>query len=65
MPKNFAKTILDARNIANNPGRTVEELQEQVKKLAQAIQDIARFLDDDLAGHILHEIDRKNRFRSS
>jgi len=64
MPKKFARTISDTRNIANSPGRTVEELQEQVKRLAQAIQDIARFLDDDLAGNILQEIKRKDRLRS-
>lgn len=64
MPKKFITTISTVKSIANNPGKTVEELQEQVKDLAQAIQDIARFLDDDLTGHILHEIDRKNRLRS-
>ncbi len=64
MSKNFPIAASLLRNVAENPGSSIEELQEQVKTLAQIMADVVQFLDNDLAGKIVADISRKEGLRS-
>lgn len=57
-------TAMDLESIAENPGQTIEELQKQVKFLAQTLRGVVSFINDDLAGHVVKELERAKRFSS-
>ena len=65
MNKHFIAAEPRLRQIVDNPGKTVEELQEQVKTLASIITSVTKFIDGDLAEQIMNDLETKERLRSS
>lgn len=54
----------ELKNIYNNPGSSIEELQDSTKKLADTLATVVAFLNDDLAKSILQDLENKHKMRS-
>lgn len=59
--KRFMHLRPDLQQIIDNPGTTVEDLQEKVKKLALTLQQVTDFLDGDLVNHVFTEAERTHK----
>lgn len=55
---------IELRNIFDNPGNSIEELQMQVKTIASTLCAVVNFINDDLPGHVAKELVDAHRRRS-
>ena len=51
-------------DIATNPGSTVEELQRNVKTISGILYSVVEFLNNDLSGKLMKELEQKYKGRS-
>jgi len=64
MRKPFFGLEMDLNAIAEKPGNTVEELRGQVQTLARTLRGVVEFLNNDIANHVVEELERTKRFSS-
>lgn len=51
-------------DITKNPGSTVEELQRDVKNISGILHQVVEFLNNDLSGKLMKELEQKHKGRS-